>query len=188
MEALALLELDSIAAGFRVADAVAKKARVDLLESRPLDPGKYLILFRGDVASVEASFREGVERAGERLVDRVFLPAAHESILPLLGRTPPSYDGPIESIGVVETAAAASTVLSADAAAKTAPVRLLRVHLARRTGGKGYFVITGPLADVEAAVSAGAAAARDGGKLVGEVVIPSPAAETLAKIREEWLR
>lgn len=188
MEALALLELDSIASGFRVADAVAKKARVDLLESRPLDPGKYLILFRGDVASVEAAFREGVERAGERLLDRVFLPAAHESILPLLGRDRSPDDGPIESIGVVETAAVASAVLAADAAAKAAPVRLIRIHLARRTGGKGYVVLTGPLADVEAAVSAGARTARERGKLVGETVIPSPAGETLAKIREEWIR
>lgn len=186
MEALALLELDSIAAGFAAADAVMKKARVDLLESRPLDPGKFLILFRGDVASVDASFLAGVERAGERLVDRVFLPAAHESVFPLLSGTP--SEGPIESVGVVETSSVAAAVLAADAAAKAAPVRLVRIHLARRTGGKGYLVLTGALADVEASVSAGAAAARGRNRLVGDVVIPLPAEETLAKFSEEWLR
>ena len=44
MEAIALIELDSIAAGFRAADELVKRARVDLLESRPLDPGKYSLV------------------------------------------------------------------------------------------------------------------------------------------------
>ncbi|MFH1681425.1 MAG: BMC domain-containing protein [Candidatus Eisenbacteria bacterium] len=185
MEALALLEIDSIAVGFKTADAVVKRARVDLLESRPLDPGKYLVLFRGDVASVESAYERGADAAGEHLVDRVFLPAVHETIVPLLRGEAP--DVPIDAIGVIETAAVASIVRAADAAAKAAPVRLLRVHLARRTGGKGYLVLTGDLPDVEAAVSAGAAEARRENKLVAEIVIPSPAAETHEKITGEWL-
>ncbi|RPJ40636.1 MAG: BMC domain-containing protein [Candidatus Latescibacterota bacterium] len=185
-EALALLELDSIAAGFRAADEAVKRARVDLIESRPLDPGKYMILFRGDVASVEAAFRRALEVAGERLVDRVFLPAVHESV-PAALRGERS-EGEIDAIGVIETAAVASIVRAADAAAKAAPIRFLRIHLARRIGGKGYLVLTGALSDVEASVAAGCEAARREGNLVSEVVIPAPAAETLAKIEEDWLR
>jgi microcompartment protein CcmL/EutN len=184
MEALALLELDSIAAGFRTADAVVKQARVDLLESRLLDPGRFLILFRGEVASVESAFRKGTEEAGDRLIDRVFLPAAHESLFPLLRGE--RSEVPIDSLGVVETSAVASIVRAADAAAKAAPVRLLRIHMAARAGGKGCLVLTGSLPDVEASTAAGAAAARAEGKLVAEVVIPAPAAETYEKIRAEW--
>ncbi|MBM3320469.1 MAG: BMC domain-containing protein [Candidatus Eisenbacteria bacterium] len=184
-EAIALLELDSIAAGFRTADAVAKRARVELLESRPLDPGKYLVLFGGEIASVESAFERGVEAAGANLVDRVFLPAPHETLAPLLRGERP--DVPIDAIGVVETSAVASAVRAADAAAKAAPVRLLRVHLARRIGGKGCVVLTGELSDVEAAVAAASGEARREDRLVAEVVIPAPAAETHGKISGEWL-
>jgi len=185
MEAIALIELDSIAAGFRAADELVKRARVDLLESRPLDPGKYLILFRGDVASVEAAFARGVEVAGENLVDRLFLPAAHESIVPLLAGG--TTDPPIDSLGIIETTAVASILRAADTAVKAAPVILLRIHMARRIGGKGYLVLTGALADVEAAVAAGTAKARSSGKLAGETILPAPAEETYRKIGEEWL-
>jgi microcompartment protein CcmL/EutN len=67
------------------------------------------------------------------------------------------------------------------------PVRLLRVHLARRIGGKGCVVLTGELADVEAAVAAAIEEARREDRLVAEIVIPAPAPETHAKIAGEWL-
>jgi len=186
MEALALLELESIAIGCRTADELVKRARVDVLEARPLDPGKYLILFRGDVASVESAWGRGREVAGDRLVDEVFLPAVHESIVPIL-RGEPVEENEIDALGILETAATASIVRAADAAAKAAPVRLLRIHLARRIGGKGYLVLTGTLADVEAAVAAGSSAAGERGALVEAVVLPSPAPEVRGRIPGEWL-
>jgi microcompartment protein CcmL/EutN len=185
MEALALLELDSIAAGYRTMDAVVKAARIDLIEGRPIDPGKFAILFGGDVASVEASFLRGKETAGESIVDTVFLPAAHESLFPLLAGD--GKEGRIDSLGIIETGAVASVIRAADAAAKAAPVRLIRIHRARRIGGKGYVILTGTLPDVEAAVDAGAARAEAEGHLLSRVVIPAPADEVLAKVREEWL-
>lgn len=185
MEALALLELDSIAVGYRTADAVMKMARVDLLEARPLDPGKYFILFRGDVGSVESAYRRGVEDAGEYLVDSVFLTAAHPDLFTLLAGGKP--DIPIEALGVIETGSVSSVVRAADAAAKATPARLLRLHLARRIGGKGYLLVTGVQSNVEAAVAAGAAEARRLERLVAEVVIPAPTEEIFEKIKAEWV-
>ena len=104
------------------------------------------------------------------LVDHVLLPAAHEVIVPLVSGERAEH--PIDALGIIETGAVASLIRAADAAAKAAPVRLLRIHLARRIGGKGYVVFTGDLADVEASVSAGAARAREERRLEAEVVIP----------------
>ena len=58
-EALALLEVASLARGVVAADAVAKQAQVELLECSPVSPGKYLILFAGGVAEVDESLRAG---------------------------------------------------------------------------------------------------------------------------------
>jgi hypothetical protein len=44
---------------------------------------------------------------------------------------------------VVEVSSVAGTLLAADAALKAAQVRLLKLHLARGIGGKGYFSMTG---------------------------------------------
>ncbi|HOG28006.1 MAG TPA: BMC domain-containing protein, partial [Vicinamibacterales bacterium] len=65
----------------------------------------------------------------------------------------------------------------ADAAVKAANVVLFRIHLAMAVGGKGFVVLTGDIASVEAAVAAGAAVASGEGILVGKAVIPGPAKE-----------
>lgn len=185
MEALALIELDSIAGGYRTADALMKTARVSLLEMRPLDPGKFLILFRGGEGEVDAAFKRGREIAGGDLLDEVHLPGAHPSLFPLLEGKSPEEE--IDALGVIETGSAASAVLAADRAAKAAPVTLLRLHLARRIGGKGYLLLTGAQADVEAAVAAGTEAARKRERLVAETVIPAPTEEIFERLRAEWI-
>ncbi len=70
----------------------------------------------------------------------------------------------------------------ADAAAKAADVVLFRVHLAMAIGGKGFVLLTGDVASVEAAVAAGAAVAADEGILVGKAVIPAPAKELFREL------
>jgi len=46
-------------------------------------------------------------------------------------------------------------------------------------GGKGFFLLTGETADVEAAVAVGADLAKARGTHVGDVVIPRVAAELM---------
>ena len=65
----------------------------------------------------------------------------------------------------------------ADAAAKSADVVLLRIHLAMALGGKGFVLLTGDIGSVEAAVAAGSQVAADEGILVGRAVIAAPSKE-----------
>src|SRR5215471_8886071 len=51
---IGLIELTSIASGFLACDAMLKSADVDLVLSRSICSGKYMVMVRGDVASVEA--------------------------------------------------------------------------------------------------------------------------------------
>jgi microcompartment protein CcmL/EutN len=87
------------------------------------------------------------------------------------------------ALGVIETFSASSIVDVADAAAKSADVTLFRIHLAMAIGGKGYVMMTGDVASVEAAVSAGAAVAAEEGILVGRAVIAAPRRELF----REWV-
>ncbi|GMV95404.1 MAG: hypothetical protein AMXMBFR82_51820 [Candidatus Hydrogenedentota bacterium] len=174
MSVLGMVEFDSIAVGIRASDAMVKAAPVDLIESRPITPGKYMSLVTGEVAAVEASVRAGVEAAGaDRVVESFVLANLHDQVLPAIrGEAAiPSLD----AVGVLETRSAAMIVEAADAACKAAPVRLITLHLANHIGGKGYTTFVGDVADVEASVDAGAAIA--GADLVERVVIPNPYSE-----------
>lgn len=166
-----MIEYKSIAIGIRASDAMVKAAPVDLFVSRPISPGKYMSLVTGEVAAVEASVRAGVSNAGaDAIIESFVLANLHERVLPALTGTPPKSD--VEAVGVIETGSAASIVESLDAACKASPVKPIRLHLANHIGGKGYTVFTGEIADVEAALAAGEAAAR--GHLVQGVAIPNP--------------
>jgi microcompartment protein CcmL/EutN len=170
--ALAILELASIARGVLCADAIVKKAPVRILQNHPISPGKFLLVFAGGVAEVDESLRAGLEAAAGALVDKLFLPQAHEQLAPLLAGSCPG--GPAtDAVAIVETASATAAVLAADAAAKAADVRLLDLRLGQGLGGKGFFTMTGDLESIQAAVAAGRGA-LDAALLVGVEIIPRP--------------
>ncbi|MFH1532321.1 MAG: BMC domain-containing protein [Pseudomonadota bacterium] len=152
--AIGLLEVSSLARGFVVTDAVVKKAAVTLISAHPIAPGRYVTLFWGSVAEVEESFAAGEEVGREVLVDHLFLPGAHEQVIEALtaGRT---RRPDLDALGILETYSITGAILSADAACKAAEVELLELRLAHGMGGKGLWIVTGALADVEAAMEAG---------------------------------
>jgi microcompartment protein CcmL/EutN len=179
--ALAVVELASIARGHRVADAMLKRAPVRLLRAEPVSPGKFLVLIDGDVAAVDESFRVGTDVAGDRAVDTLFLPQPHTALWPAVAGDARAGEG-VESLGIVETTTVAATVRAADAAGKAAKVRITEMQLGRGIGGKAFFTVTGPLAEVEAAVEA-ALGALEAAKVHTTEIIPAPHADFAAKLR-----
>ena len=172
--AIGVLELASVAKGVEVADAVLKEARVELLFSTPVQPGKYVMLFTGAVADVRASATKGAQLAGGDLVDQLVIPQIHEQVVPMLKRKGGRINGTLDAIGVIETTTVAATISSADVALKTATVDLIDVRIANGLGGKSFFTLTGEVSDVRSSVAAGARAAQERGLLAREVVIPRP--------------
>ncbi len=175
--ALALLECESIARGFVVADSLLKRAAVEIVLAEPTSPGKFLLLFTGEVAEVEESLAAGTEVAGAGLLDTLYLPYAHPQLMAGLGEQFAPEDG--ESLAIVETQTAASALRGLDVALKKADVQLTHLHLAREVGGKGWFTLSGDLHMVEAAVEAIGAA------------LPSPlllATELIRRPHPELLR
>ncbi len=179
-EALGVVELQSIARGVVVADAMAKKAPIRILQSHPVSPGKHLVIVDGGVAEVDEAMREGQAIAGATLVDRLFLPQAHVQLAPLVAGSAPS-PRIADAVAVLELFTVCATILAADAAAKAADVRLVEMRLAQGLGGKGYFTMTGTLDGVEAALAAGRAAIETG-LIAGVELIASPHADLRTKL------
>lgn len=168
--ALALLEFSSIAAGIEAADAMVKRAPIDVIKTGTVQPGKYLVLIGGQVADVEESLATGREVGGAAAVDFVYLPQVHPAVVEAIGggRAPQITD----ALGVIETTTVAAAIHAADAGVKGAEVQLLEVRLADGLGGKGIVLYTGLVADVEAAIEIGVGVLRQPGLLVRQVVIP----------------
>ena len=151
--ALALIELDSIAAGIAAGDAMAKRAPIDILRAGTVHPGKYLVMVGGSVGDVEEAVEAGRQAGDASVLDVVFLPNVHPELVAAIGGELRQAAG--EALGIIETATVASIIEAADAGLKGASVRLVELRLADDLGGKGYLLFDGPVSEVEAAVEIG---------------------------------
>jgi microcompartment protein CcmL/EutN len=172
LTAIGLVELNSIAKGIEAADAMLKSAQVEILTSRPICPGKYIVLISGDVAAVESAVRAGVNLGEAAVVDEFILPNVHPAVIPAISATTPAVD--MQALGIIETFSIASLIVAADTAVKAAEVDLIEIRLGTGIGGKSFVTLTGDVAAVKAAVEAGSASVAEKGLLLNKVVIPSP--------------
>jgi microcompartment protein CcmL/EutN len=166
--ALALLELDSIAAGIEAGDAMAKRAPIDVIRAGTVHPGKYLVLVGGPVADVEEALEAGREAGASAVLDVVLLADVHPDLVPAIRGARGEARG--EALGIIEATTVAATIEAADAGLKGARVRLLELRLADDLGGKGYLLFDGRVADVEAAVEIGTARIAGSPGVVARVI------------------
>ena len=177
INSIGLIELSSVATGYAVEDVMLKAASVQLLMARSICSGKFLIVISGDVTSVEAAVKAGGVAAGASLIERRQIARVHPAVLAAISNSVEFDPRQLRSIGVIETFSAASIIAVADAAIKSADVILLRIHLAMALGGKGFVLMAGDVASVQAAVAVGSKVAAEDGMLVGRSVIAAPSEE-----------
>ncbi|MFZ5478107.1 MAG: BMC domain-containing protein [Myxococcota bacterium] len=180
MDALALLELDSIARGYRTLDAMVKESPVTVVEANLVEPGRFLILFGGGVAEVETAYARGLEVAGEDVRDKVLLWGVHPRVWECIAGK--ERCGEPDAIGIVEASSVAGTIAAGDASVKSADVELCALRFTPGLGGKGYYVVNGLQHDVEAAVAAGTESLTARGRLVRAEVVPRAHREFLAHV------
>ncbi len=169
--AIALIEFSSIAIGVIAGDAMIKKAPISMLKVGTVSRGKYLVLIGGSTASVEESFKEGLNMGASAVVDKVLLPDVHQQVLKaILGeRKKVIY----ESFGIIETTSIAATIEAADAGIKGAVVDIIEIRMGDALGGKAFVMINGKVEDVEAAVEIGMNAITNKALWRNKIIIPS---------------
>lgn len=180
MKSVGFIELNSIAKGIEAADAMVKAANVELAFSKPVCPGKFIVLVSGDVGAVESSMSAGVLCGAQHVVDKFILPNVHPQLIPALyGST---HIECTEALGVMEFFSIAASIYSADAAVKAGQVQLIEIRPGVGIGGKSFVTLTGDVSHVEEAVDAGIKDAIECGMLVNYVVIPNPRKEVFANL------
>ena len=154
--ALAFLELCSIADGLVAYDAILKRAPVAAHRGLIVHPGKYLIILQGNEEALLEALRAGRQVAGDAEVDALLLTAPAPQLCALI--TGPRA-AEVDALGALETFGLIAAIRGADAALKAAAIEGLTLNLDGPLGGKGLFLFTGSLEDVEAGLIAGRAAA-----------------------------
>jgi microcompartment protein CcmL/EutN len=179
-DSLGLIELTSIASGYLACDSMLKAAAVSLVLSRSICSGKYMVMVRGDVSSVQAAVQAGIAGTRFSVIDSFVIPNLHEAVFPAISGA--SKVEVLEALGIVESFSVASLIEGADAAVKAANVELIEIRLAMALGGKAFVTLTGNVAAVQSAVDAAAQIVGQKGMLVNKVVIPSPRPELLTEM------
>ena len=146
----------AIAKGIEAADAVTKAAEVGLFFAKAGCPGKYYLLFSGEVAAVQASLDAGCAIGGSHVVDQCVIPRVHPQVV--------------------------RAIYGADAAVKAADVSLLDVRLGTGIGGKSFVILVGDVAAVTESVRCGIHTPNAEGMLVASVVIPNPSPELFNRL------
>lgn len=169
---LAVLEFSSIAIGIKVLDDMVKIAPVKIVEARTICPGKYIIVFTGDVASVEYSYNKGLESGKDFLIDKLFLPMVHADVVAAIGKIVTTDEW--NTIGIIETLSVTSGIEAADFAAKTGGVKIIEIRLAIGFGGKSYLKMMGNLDEVQAAMDVATTKVKEKNQLCMDIIIPQP--------------
>ncbi|HOR87060.1 MAG TPA: BMC domain-containing protein [Bacillota bacterium] len=177
---IGLIELNSIAKGIEAADTMVKAADVELTFSKPVCPGKFIILVYGDAGSVKTSMEAGNEKGAQYVVDKMLLANAHPQLVPAICGL--SKVGQVNAVGIMEFFSIASAVAAADTAVKAGLVKLIEVRLGIGIGGKSFVTLTGDVSSVKEAVTVGIKNAEENGMLVASSVIPSPCNEVYANL------
>lgn len=180
--AIAVLEFDSIAIGVRAADAMVKKAPINMFRIGTVQPGKYIVAVGGSVAEVDESRREGLRVGGERVTDEIFLPDVHEQVFMAISGQRRENAG--DALGILETSAIPTNIAAADKAVKTAEVTIVEIRLGDGLGGRGITLLTGLVHDVQAAIEAGVAVAQKPGVTTYQTVIPIQHGELRERIAQ----
>ena len=160
LPAIALIEYSSIALGTRALDSLLKKATVTLLRAGTVQPGKFAILFAGQVGAAEESYAAVLGKRGNWTND---------------------------TLGIIETPTMAAVLDAADAAVKGASVEIVELRLGDGLGGKGLAHFVGLQADMEAAIAIGSQRLAPRGQPICTAIIPR-ADETMLSTRGKSTR
>ena len=183
-KAIGMVEYKTVSAGITATDAMVKTSEVSIIEAQTVCPGKYIAIITGDLSAVKAAVDNAKELHGFHLIDSFVLGNPHESIFPAIPHEsifPAIYGASkiedVSALGIFETYDAASIIVAADEAAKTAIVDLIELRIARGMCGKSYMLLTGEVAAVEAAIERAKEAVKDRGMFLDSSVIAHPDAQ-----------
>lgn len=171
-KSIGMLEFSSVARGIYTSDSMVKVSEVEIITSKSSCPGKYICIIHGSVADVQIAIDNGIQTAGEFLVDSLVIPNVHEQVFPaIVSATMPDE---ISALGILESYSMSAMLEAADLVLKSATLTPLELRLGTGLGGKAYFTFTGDVSSIETGINVGKKSIGEKGLLINAETIPSP--------------
>ena len=179
-KSIGALEFISISRGMYVADAIVKKAEVEIIYFKTICPGKFLIIVSGDEGEVDTAIDFGVSIAGKTLFDSFKVHAVSPAIIEGLRAKYEPYEQ-LDAVGIVETKKVCTGIRALDIVLKAADVSLIRIYMAFAIGGKLVFAVTGSVSSIEYGISECKQLLSEG-EQENIAIIPSPNRDILVNL------
>jgi microcompartment protein CcmL/EutN len=179
-QALGLLETRGLTPLIAGADTMAKAAAVSIEGWSSIGGALVHVVVRGDVAAVQTALEAGriaAAQSGE-VIATLLIPQPAAGLGRMLPPLPTGEARSCGALGVVETTGYVTLVAAGDALVKAGEVEVSRINIG--TGGRVALLFKGNIDDVQAAVDAGAIAARQVGELNAARLISRPTPELMA--------
>jgi len=172
---IGFLELKGAVHGLDALDTVVKAAPIEVLRTNIVCPNKFTVLFGGELAAVSAALAAARSKVGQGIYDSCLIGRVHPLLRDgLYGIFPRQKPGTNGALGILETLTIAAGLCAADEALKTAEVVLVDLRLGYALGGRTYFLVSGAISAVEAAMGAALQVVIDRGALGSHSLIPRP--------------
>ena len=168
---IGFLEYISIGKGIEAADLISKNSAITLLLSAPNCPGRYQILFTGDVGAVKDAIELAKGIADFSFLDSLILPRVDERVISSLYG--PDLSDINDAIGIFETMTMTASIEGADTMVKASDVRIVELRLGKGLAGKSYVIVSGTIQDVQSAMDSALESVRERSVIISSVVIPS---------------
>jgi len=183
---LAVVEFQSIATGIFTTDAMLKAAKVNLVISTSLCPGKYLTIVEGETSAVENSLKIADEIGGRNVYSSEVINAINGKVIDAInGKLQNKAGG---AIAIIESMQMAALINSADEAVNTAQIEFVDFRLARGCGANSFYIFSGELSSVKEGAEAASLFLRDRGALLAFRVISGPDIEVWRWIKSSLCR
>lgn len=179
-KSIGALEFQSISRGMYIADAIVKKASVEILYFKSICPGKFLVIITGDEDAVDEAIDCGEDMGEKTIVDSFRLHNVSPEIVDGFRNryTNPGY---VDAIGIIETRKVCTGIRVLDIVLKSADVSLLKILMAFAIGGKLVFLVTGSVSSIQYAFQEGRTLLSDY-ECANIAIIPSPSNEMLEQL------
>jgi len=168
---IGFLEYISVGKGIEAADIISKNTAIDILLSSPNCPGRYQILFTGDVDAVKSAVKMAEEIADFNFLDSLVIPRVDDRVIAAVFS--PGVAEIKDGVAIFETMTMTATIEGADIMVKTAAVDIIELRLGKGLAGKSYVIVTGTIQDLKSAMNAALDLVKDRGVLISSVIIPS---------------
>ncbi|NFU93568.1 BMC domain-containing protein [Clostridium sporogenes] len=166
------IEFRSLSKGIEICDLMVKKSYVNILMSKPICPGKFLVIISGDSEEVYEAINVGKNTGEKFIIDTFIIHGVDNRIIEFLkGKREKTKF--VESIGTIETTNVSSGIVALNKALKFSNIDILKINMAFGIGGKLLFIVSGSVSDLDEGIKEGIKVI-DRKRLVDYSIIPSP--------------